>query len=158
MLFYLQPNRDIRRKIAVSAVARCYFSYLQLFNRYAAKYRRLSRLQVALFSTCNLPATEQERTETDSAEQSAKKRGAGGKVGEALTRSRTHQNAPELLQGKHSTRGAGGAQRATSRASEHTVGNHDGNKQSGEKAARTSRAPPPTEPERGDRLRTGKES
>ena len=70
MLINLQPNRDIWRNIAVSAVARCYFSYLQPFNRYAAKYRRLARLHVALFSTCNLPATEQERTETDSAEKS----------------------------------------------------------------------------------------
>lgn len=116
------------------------------------------RLHVAIFHTCNhltdtrrnigvyrgcrllcfLPATylQPSRRErgTDSAEQSAKKRGAGGKVGEALTRSRTHHNAPELLQGKHSTRGAGGAQRATSRASEHNVVNHDGNKQSDEKA------------------------
>lgn len=38
--------------------------------------------------------------------------------GYIVTHSRTHHNAPELLQGKHSTRGAGGAQRATSRATE----------------------------------------
>ena len=39
-------------------------------------------------------------------------------VGDPLTPSRITHNGRELLQGKHSTRGAGGAQRATSRASE----------------------------------------
>lgn len=56
--------------------------------------------------------------------------------GYIVTRSRMTHKGRELLQGKHSTRGAGRAQRETSRASEHTVVNHDGNKQSGEKAAR----------------------